>query len=138
MTLFVRDYCMPFMGKYASSDMRSICEENEQQIIPILKAWNEPIDIIFAGIEYFNFLNPKIVYPLKNDDYFTSMQTFYSSLNDIARDLVFLPEIHMDWSLEPFAQILQKRIYFEQDLHLFQQTTQVCFYYLFLFMTLGI
>jgi hypothetical protein len=130
MTLFVRDYCMPFMSRYASADMRLICEENEHQVLQILKQWNAPIDIIVAGIEYFNDLNPEIVEPLKQDEYLTSMQTFYNALGDISREVVFLPRMHMDWTVEPYAQVLQKHIHFEQTLQAFQQTIQVNFVYL--------
>jgi hypothetical protein len=127
MTLFVRDYCMPFMAFSASREMRSTCEEYERELIQILRNWSEPIDIIVAGIEYFNFLDPIIANPISNDTYFNSMQTFFSHLNDIARDLVFVPKMHMDWNVEPFAQVLQKRLFFGQNLHLFQQRFQVDF-----------
>jgi hypothetical protein len=124
-SITVRDYCMPFMSSQARPGMRDVCEQTERQILPILANWQEPIDIIVVGVEYFNFLNPPLTEPIEKDEYFNQMQQFFSELAKVAREVVFVPSMHIDWNIEPFAQILQKQLYFGLDLHLFQQRLQV-------------
>lgn len=94
----------------------------------ILYAWEEPIDIIIPAFQFYAHLNsPFNEQAPMEDEYFRQMQQFYTHLNSIARETVFVPNIHMDWSTEPFAQLLQNRLYFNRDLTLFEYQSKVCF-----------
>ncbi|KAI6199261.1 O-acetyltransferase OatA [Aphelenchoides besseyi] len=124
LTLFVRDYCMPFLSNFAEEHMSTTCHKHVNQLIPILTNWKTPIDLIVVGMEYFDFLDPPLLSNHSNDEYFTEMQRFYDQLNEIARETVFVPNVHIDWFTEPFASILQKELHFTRDLSYFQQTQQ--------------
>lgn len=90
---------MPFLINYNREDYRPLCEKTNRQLIPVLKQWDEPIDIIILGNEYYNDMDPKIVYPLEKDEYFSAMQTFLNELEEVALDVVFFPRMHMDWNV---------------------------------------
>jgi hypothetical protein len=64
----------------------------------ILESWEEPIDIIIPIFEFYVHLNsPFNEEAPMEDEYFRQMQEFYNRLNSIARETVFVPNIHMDW-----------------------------------------
>lgn len=130
LTIMVRDYCMPFLYQYAiigppdrDVDWTTVCQRYETDVIDILEQWNEPVDIIFVVIEYFKHHDP----PLsdKDDEYLVAMQRFYDRLNNIAREVVFLPGMHLDWGADPFAQIYQEDLYFQRDYKTFQKPVEV-------------
>ncbi|KAI6190434.1 Acyl-transf-3 domain-containing protein [Aphelenchoides bicaudatus] len=140
LTLFELEYCMPFFADqttentYADAQLRlspfwlnqsEHCIDFERNLLKILKEWNEPIDIIIPSFEFYNHLNPPFDEKERmKDDYFKQMQHFYRELNSIAREVVFVPNIHVDWSVEPYIQLLQNRLYFGRDLKLFGSTLQ--------------
>jgi hypothetical protein len=115
---------MPFLSQHADENLYwvELCHRYETEVIKILEQWHEPVDIIFVAVEYFNFYDPPI--SEEDDEYLIAMQRFYDSLNKIARDVVFIPGVHIDWGAEPFSQILQKNVNFQLDYRTFQKTAQ--------------
>lgn len=89
----------------------------------MFKAWHKPIDILVMSIQYLKNYNKPIV-NATTDEYFLSMQKFFNDLSGVAKT-VFIPEMHMDWELEPFQQILQQKLFAKKDLTAFTRLYKV-------------
>jgi hypothetical protein len=107
----------------ACRDFISHCIDYGHAMMDALNQWTEPIDIIINVFSYRYFINPPFdVENMHNDVYFQEMQTYFTKLSKIAREVVLIPDIQMYWPIAPTTQHIQQRLHFDRDLELFEVT----------------
>jgi hypothetical protein len=135
LTLVATRYCLPFY----ESNMDEIlavrpnlrlcpscrkfafqCVDYGRSMIDALNQWKEPIDIIISVFAHHLRINPS--FDVKNDAYLQEMQSYFTKLSNIAREVVLIPDIQMYWPIAPTTQHIQQRLHFDRDLELFEVT----------------
>jgi hypothetical protein len=87
----------------------------------ILQQWNYPIDVIIVGFSYQQVVDaPVIIEKLNEDPDFQKLQTMFSWLNNIAREVVFSPVGYVDTGLVPYMETLKRQIVDNTDLSKFR------------------
>ncbi|KAI6212522.1 hypothetical protein M3Y94_00035800 [Aphelenchoides besseyi] len=116
-------YACQFVGGSRRYRQYSLCAEERKAILPILRSFNHPIDIIIVGIAYTS-TDPDLRGNLTTDSVFREMQKFFNELNNIAREIVIIPQIHVLFST-PYRKVLQRRLQNQQSLEIFRLPYEV-------------
>lgn len=123
LTMIAADGCafgeMEIRRRYISRKEYKRCMNLENGAVALLKEWEEPIDIIFVFIGYMNdqvrFNEAK-----KHDDsIYMVLQKMYGEFGKIARDVVFIPQVHFFNGINSHMALLQRRVLLGQNLQLF-------------------
>lgn len=64
---------------------------------------------------------------IQQDAIYREIQQFYSSLAEIAREVVFVAVGHFETGVHPHLKILQRQILYDGDLSMFKTPVQVLF-----------
>ncbi|KAI6212925.1 hypothetical protein M3Y94_00087300 [Aphelenchoides besseyi] len=109
LTLIERDSCFPtpyFQQSYLCPECRAQCVKLLTDIIPALQQWNEPIDIL---VVFYAFTD---TYDLQSQEeaaeHFRQLQFFYSQLDSIPTEVMFVQERTPSFSLNPIHAILSR------------------------------
>jgi hypothetical protein len=73
--------------------------------ITALQQWYEPIDILMVFYGLVNIPDVPLPKDMKNDKFFNTMQAFYSELNKIPRDLMFVYNNYPYFSQKPIREV---------------------------------
>ncbi|KAI6198901.1 hypothetical protein M3Y96_00569500 [Aphelenchoides besseyi] len=94
LTLFSRDNCLPTIRKFQASDPSTPhtdeCMELINATVPALQAWKQPIDIVIAF--YAMAGDRPLETTFEKDEYYTTMQKFYTELGEIPREVLIIME----------------------------------------------
>ncbi|KAI6237962.1 Acyltransferase [Aphelenchoides besseyi] len=98
------------------------CHLYGNSIIPTLRQWKSPIDVIIIAMTYPDESDPPIHGNLTDDPYFQELSSFYGALSEIAQKLVIVPQIHFKTGVSPHLQILNRKLLYGQNLNIFHTT----------------
>lgn len=105
------------------------CLKERKALIPLLKNWTQPIDIIIFAQAFTPEKDPPLESKqrIENDKIFQQMQEFYNTLNGIAKEVVFVPTVHFYGGLAAFNSIYHRKMMLEQSLDVFRVPIKVGF-----------
>ncbi|KAI6212702.1 hypothetical protein M3Y94_00059300 [Aphelenchoides besseyi] len=107
LTLFTRDGCLPTTRKFQATDQSAPhtdeCMELINATVPALRAWKEPIDIVMAF--YAMFTDRPLETTFEQDEYYTTMQKFFTELGEIPREVLIIMESFPIFSNVPIREV---------------------------------
>uniref|UniRef100_A0A1I7S1A6 SGNH domain-containing protein n=2 Tax=Bursaphelenchus xylophilus TaxID=6326 RepID=A0A1I7S1A6_BURXY len=103
--------CIPFASEYISGGCRSYVK----QIIPVVKKWHRPVDIVILQQSYLKLWPHNYT---KNDAIQRDIQRFYDELSPLVKDVIFMSSADF-FEYHPF-QKMQKSILNNEDLSQYQ------------------
>lgn len=111
--------------------MAKSCSKERKAIIPLLRNWSKPIDIIIFAQAYTPNIDPPLRGKVEKDKVFIEMQRFFDTLSDIAREVVFVPQVHFYGGIPAFNSVYHRKLVMEQPLEVFRTPIEVCLYAFF-------
>lgn len=141
LTVFAVRHCNPYLPEWAKQDeyCKEECLENcfryAEDVLSVLKAWKRRIDVIVVQHAYLDIIDTVKQYNWfdittfnsnstvneatvnKNDVLLNAMTAFYSELEKIVKEVVFVPFSHYNFGRENLhIQKIEKAIEFDQNL----------------------
>ncbi|KAI6231925.1 hypothetical protein M3Y95_00432900 [Aphelenchoides besseyi] len=99
-----------------TADKYAACRRLRDDLITILAAWHHPIDVIIVAHGYLYPTDPPIsVSQITDDPHFIELQTLYSRLSSLAREVVLVPQVQFETGITAHMTVLQRRILYGED-----------------------
>ncbi|KAI6193221.1 hypothetical protein M3Y96_00995600 [Aphelenchoides besseyi] len=98
----------------------SHCKRERSTLIPVLKQWKYPIDIIIFGQAFNNHEPERHYFNLSVDEIYIEMQSLFDELNEIARDVILFPLLQYNNGIDAYMKILERKLAIGQDLNIFK------------------
>ncbi|KAI6209823.1 hypothetical protein M3Y96_00262100 [Aphelenchoides besseyi] len=99
-----------------TADKYAACKKFRDDLITILAAWHHPIDVIIVAHGYLYPTDPPIsVLQITDDPHFIELQTLYSRLSSLAREVVLVPQVQFETGITAHMTVLQRRILYGED-----------------------
>lgn len=94
-----------FQQPKRSNAQKDSCLRLLNGTIQSLKKWNEPIDILLVFYGLVDIPDVPLAKDMKTDKFLTSMQNFYSQLNGIPREVMFVYAQYPYFSRKAFREV---------------------------------
>lgn len=105
LTLFAATGCMLAPPEEQISTFRKYCAVYVKELSEALRNWQYRIDIIIVLFGYARFSDPLISGDIYEDKTFRFMQTLYTNLTEIAKDVVFISNVSIHLWEDPPRKI---------------------------------
>ncbi|KAI6185890.1 Acyl-transf-3 domain-containing protein [Aphelenchoides besseyi] len=109
-----------FEGGYKNSYNR--CTTFRKNAFKMLRKWNYKIDVIIVAVNYHRFVSYPLAANLTEDVALQEMNSIYREFSSLAREVVFMPQIHFVTGIDPHSATLQRQILYDRSLDAFQTT----------------
>ncbi|KAI6223230.1 hypothetical protein M3Y95_00867500 [Aphelenchoides besseyi] len=107
LTLLTRDSCLPTIRKFQATDPSlphtNECMEFINATVPALQAWIEPIDVVMAF--YAMAQNRPLEKSIEKDEYYMTMQKFFTELAEIPLEALMIMESFPIFSQVPIREV---------------------------------
>ncbi|KAI6174828.1 O-acetyltransferase OatA [Aphelenchoides bicaudatus] len=117
-TLMFQNGCN-FVGANSTDIHAQLCKGERRAILPMLRAWKYPIDIIIF-VHAYSAKDQPITGSLKQDQLYQEMIAFFGNLHKIAREVLIIPTVHFDSGFYTYLSVFRRKITFGEDLKVFR------------------